>query len=162
MIKVADIINTRGLKGEIKLNIVTDDLEDRFKKGRTLYIDKEIPVTVKSFNVYKGFGYCTFKEIKDINEAEKWKTHSLWIKKSDLPKLDDGTFYYHELMGCTCLNEKNENCGVVSDILETGAHIVLRVSKDDTSFLMPFVPAFIQSVNPDEKIIIFTEMEGLR
>ena len=162
MIKVGEIINTRGLKGEVKLNILTDDFEHRFSKGRVLYIDRKIPVTVKSFGMHKGFGYCLFKEISDINDAEKWKTHSLWIKKEDLPKLEEGTYYYHELMGCTCFNENHEECGTVTDILETGAHIVLRVTQDDASFLLPFVPAFIQSVDIDQKIIVFKEMEGLR
>lgn len=163
MIKVAQIINTRGLKGECKLYLYTDDTEHRFEKGRVLYMDKNTPITVRSFSTSKGLGYAKFEGIDTIEQAEKLKGKYLWIKKEDLPETDEDEYYYHELNGCQVFNEKGEDTGTVVDILETGANIVLRVQKEDgSSYLLPFVDAFVDDVDIDNKKITITEMEGLR
>lgn len=162
MIKVAKIINTHGLKGECKMFIVTDDPKHRFAKGRTLYIDKEHPLTVVRYREQKCFGYCYFEGIDTIEKAELLKNKDLYIQQSELPDLEKGQYYYHELMGCSVFNEANEDLGNVVDILETGANLVLRVKKDSASFLLPFVPAFIVSVDKSDKRISIREMDGLR
>lgn len=162
MIKVGTIINTHGLKGECKIYLVTDDVQDRFAKGRILQLSDGRSLTVSSFRMQKGFGYAKFEEIKDINEAEKLKTMDLLISKEALPVLEKGTYYYHELMDCTVYDETGAEAGIVSDILETGKHIVLRVQKGKSSFLLPFVPTFIIDVDPSAKKLVFKDMEGLR
>ena len=162
MVKVATIINTHGLKGECKLYLFTDDVQDRFKKGRKLYIDENNYLTVQSFRMQKGFGYAKFAEVPSIDEAEKLKQTVLWIKEEDLPSLEPGHYYYFELMHCRVLNTQHEDLGEVIDILETGANLVLRVKSKGNSFLLPFVPAFIVDVNKEAHEITIREMEGLR
>lgn len=163
MIKVGTIINTHALKGECKIYLVTDDPQHRFQKGRTLYFKDGTPIVVNKFRMQKGLGYCFFEGIDSIEKAEQLKTKELFIKKEDLPELEeDGSFYYHELMDCTVFNENEEELGTVTDILETGANLVLRVSKGKSSFLLPFVDAFIQVVDVENKEIEIKEMEGLR
>ena len=162
MIKVAQIINTHGLKGECKLYLVTDDPQHRFEKGRVLHLEDGRTLTVVRYRGQKGFGYCYFEGIDSIEKAEQLKTKNLFIAKDDLPELEEGQYYYHELMNCTVYNEEKENLGEVVDILETGANLVLRVKSKNTSFLLPFVPAFIVDVNKDTHEIIIREMDGLR
>ena len=147
MIKVAQIINTHGLKGECKLYLVTDDPQHRFEKGRVLHLEDGRTLTVVRTRIEK---------------AEQLKTKNLFIAQDDLPELEEGQYYYHELMNCTVYNEEKENLGEVVDILETGANLVLRVKSKNTSFLLPFVPAFIVDVNKDTREIIIREMDGLR
>lgn len=162
MIKVATIINTHGLKGECKLYLFTNDVSHRFQKGRKLVLDANTSLTVQSFRMQKGFGYAKFEEITSIEQAQDFKQRNLWIRKEDLPQLEDGHYYYFELMHCKVINTQGEKLGEVSDILETGAHITLRVSEGGTSFLVPYVPAFIQSVDIEHKLITIREMDGLR
>lgn len=97
-----------------------------------------------------------------IEKAEQLKTKNLFIAQEDLPELEEGQYYYHELMHCTVFNEEKENLGEVVDILETGANLVLRVKSKENSFLLPFVPAFIVDVNKEAHEITIREMEGLR
>lgn len=162
MIKVAKIINTRGLKGECKLYLYTDDAAHRFENGRVLYLDEKTPVTVKGYSENKGLGYVKLEGVDTIEAAEKLKGKSLYLPMSDLPETEDGEYYYHELMDCHVFNEAGEDTGVVSDILETGANLVLRVSQGKESYLLPFVEAFVKDVFPEEKKITIQEMEGLR
>lgn len=137
MIKVAQIINTHGLKGECKLYLVTDDPQHRFEKGRVLHLEDGRTLTVVRYREQKDFGYCYFEGIDSIEKAEQLKTKNLFIAQDDLPELEEGQYYYHELMNCTVYNEEKENLGEVVDILETGANLVLRVKSKNTSFLLP-------------------------
>ena len=162
MINVAKIINTRGLKGECKVYLYTDDPAHRFEKGRVLYLDEKEPVTVESFSMSKGLGYVKFKGINTVEQAEALRGKVLCIPKDQLPEKDEDEFYYHELMNCKVINQHGEDTGTVSDILETGANLVLRVSKDGSSYLFPFVNAFVKEINLDDKVIHIEEMEGLR
>ena len=63
----------------------------------------------------KGFGYCYFEGVDSIEKAEQLKTKDLFIAQEDLPELEEGQYYYHELMHCTVYNEKKEkswrSCG---------------------------------------------------
>lgn len=162
MIQVAKIINTHGLKGECKLYLFTDDPEHRFEKGRILYLNEKDPIKVMRFRMQKGLGYAFFEGIDSIEAAEKLKGDSLYIPIEDLPQTGENEYYYHELAGCKVFNEKKEALGIVSDLLETGANLVLRVKTNDGSFLVPFVDAFVEDVNVEEKTICIKEMEGLR
>ena len=108
MIKVAQIINTHGLKGECKLYLVTDDPQHRFEKGRVLHLEDGRTLTVVRYREQKGFGYCYFEGIDSIEKAEQLKTKNLFIAQDDLPELEEGQYYYHELMNCTVYNEEKE------------------------------------------------------
>lgn len=162
MIQTAKIINTRGLKGECKLYLYTDEPEHRFEKGRTLYLEDGLPLTVEKFSIYKGLGYAFFKGVDTIEEAEKLKNKILYTRPEDIPEAEDGEYYYHQLAGCKVFNDEGEELGTVSDILETGAHLVLRVTGGEKDFLLPFVDAFVTDVDVHEKKMHIKEMEGLR
>ena len=69
MIKVAQIINTHGLKGECKLYLVTDDPQHRFEKGRVLHLEDGRTLIVVRYREQKGFGYCYFEGIDSIEKA---------------------------------------------------------------------------------------------
>jgi 16S rRNA processing protein RimM len=62
------------------------------------------------------------------------------------------------------VNEEGKDLGTVSDILETGANLVLRVKEEgaEKTWLLPFVDAFVIDVDRKDKKIIIREMEGLR
>lgn len=164
MIRIAQIINTRGLKGECKLYLYTDEACDRFRKGNVLYLDDKTPLTVASYSEYKGFGYARFEEITSLEQAETLKGKTLYLPKEKLPEPDEDEFYYHQLIGLEVYNQEGEYTGEVSDILETGANIVLRVKnkKDGKMFLLPFAGQFVKDVDLENHRLVFEEMEGLR
>ncbi|MDO4467629.1 MAG: ribosome maturation factor RimM [Bacillota bacterium] len=163
MIKIATIINTRGLKGECKLYLVSsENAQEQFKKGKVVYLEKEKELKVKSFQILKGMGYAKFEGIDTIEQAEALKTKEIWLPKEEMPALEEDEYYFYELKGCTVYNQNQEMVGTVTEILETGANLVLRVSDGDASFLCPFVKQFVTEVDVKNKRIDIMEMEGLR
>ena len=68
----------------------------------------------------------------------------VWVNSSELPDLESGTFYWHELVGLEVINLQGEILGTVSDLLETGANDVLVVrpnaqSCDQRERLIPYL-----------------------
>ena len=162
MIKVAQIINTHGLKGECKLYLVTDDPQHRFEKGRVLHLEDGRTLTVVRYREQKGFGYCYFEGVDSIEKAEQLKTKNLFIAQEDLPELEEGQYYYHELMHCTVYNEEKEKLGEVVDILETGANdvwVVKRPGQKDA--LIPYIEDVVKAVDIETKQVTIQVLEGL-
>ena len=73
---VGKIVNTHGIKGELKVKASTDFIEERFQKGATLYLEYQgqtIEMTVASHRFHKGHVLVTFENHRDINLVEKYK-----------------------------------------------------------------------------------------
>ncbi len=160
-IKIGVIVNTHGLRGELKVKSFTQFNEIRFKKKQTIYIryrDEDIPVCIQSVKEHKGMLLLTFENLLDINEVEKYKTSELYIDASDLHDLDEDEVYYFDLMGCSVEDQDGNVLGEVEDVIETGANAVLRVNQ---KILIPFVKTFILSFDVKEKRIVVQMMEGL-
>src|SRR5699024_1159938 len=162
---VRKIVNTHGVKGEVRVIRITD-YEERFTPGNTLYIvgkkDEPIPVTVKSHRTHKQFDLLTFEEFTSINRVEKYKDSLLKVAASDLTPLVEGEFYYHEIIGCTVESEEGEKIGQITSILSPGANDVWVVETEEgKEVLIPYIKDVVKEVNIDEKRIRIHLMEGL-
>ncbi|MFS1664274.1 ribosome maturation factor RimM [Streptococcus sp. zg-JUN1979] len=163
---VGTIVNTQGLQGEMRVLSVTDFAQERFKKGQelALFDDKDhfvTTVTIASHRKHKNFDIIKFKDMYHINAIEKYKGHRLKIAKENLQKLDDGEFYYHEIIGLE-VYEDDTFIGRVKEILQPGANdvwVVAREGKRD--LLLPYIPPVVLEVDRDHGRIQVAIMEGL-
>jgi 16S rRNA processing protein RimM len=105
---------------------------------------------------------ATAQELPDRNAAEGMKGARIFIARSSFPTAGDGEYYWIDLIGLSVLNRDGVLLGTVSDLLDTGAHSVLRVrrpdavegaSLDDTERLIPFVAHFIDGVSLEQRRI---------
>lgn len=160
-IKIGIIVNTHGLKGELKVKSFSDFNEIRFQKGNHLFIEyrgEMIEVEVITYREHKGMVLITLKGLEDINLVEKYRECNIFINKDDLHDLEEDEVYFFDLMGCEVYLEDGELLGEVEDVLETGANAVLRVNK---KILVPYVDAFIKDANIKEKKIVIYKVDGL-
>lgn len=165
-IKIGKIINTHGIKGELKIESWSDFDQDRYQKGNTIYVLHEetpAPFTVQSFRKHGGFSLVSFAEIKDINEAEKYKNDEVMIEESARKELTDGHYYRNEIEGLDAFDENGSRIGVVTAVEETkGAQNNLRIQRENQEdALVPFVPLFIKDVDLEKKKITIHVIEGL-
>ena len=158
---IGTIVAPHGVRGDIRILPQTEHPEQfldldylLLENGRTLHLTNA--------RFHKRMVLIKCREVNNMNEAEVLRGQKVFIYTEDLPELEEGQYYYHELMHCTVYNEEKEKLGEVVDILETGANLVLRVKSKGNSFLLPFVPAFIVDVNKEAHEITIREMEGLR
>lgn len=165
-LNVGKIINTHGLKGELKILSRTNFEEERFKEGSKLLITqgnkvvKEVEVEFARF--HKGKYLIKFVGINDINEAEIYKNMQIKVSDEYLCDLDEGEFYFYEIIGCEVFDENKNLLGEVIDILQTGANDVWVVkSLNNKEYLIPYIDDIIKEINIEEKKIFIAKMEGL-
>ncbi len=161
-VKVGNIVNTFGLRGEVKVKCLTEFPEIRFREQQQLYIDCAgdfVVVFVKSMRWYKENLLVLFRDLEDINLVEKYKGYDIYISKDDVHTLPVGQYYYFELTGCD-VYENNKCIGTVSSV-EDGYQTLLRISTGEKEVLVPYVPAFIENVDVAARRIDINSIEGL-
>lgn len=162
---VGKIINTCGLKGELKVSNYSDFVKERYKKGNVVSVindDETIneELTVASFRCNDKFLYVRFEGIDTIEKAEKYKGSSIYVDTSVLKKIDDDTFYYYELLNMEVYFD-NKLIGKISEVNDYGAQDIIRVDTNKESILVPFINDFIESVDVSNKKIVLKNIEGL-
>jgi len=91
MIYVMQIVNTHGIRGEVKALHFTDG-EVFFKKVKTVYKKDNTPVKILSHRFQKGAVLLKLEGVDDVDTAEKLKFTELYAKEEDLPRLPKGEY----------------------------------------------------------------------
>lgn len=164
-IKIGVLIKPFGIKGEMRVYSMTDFPQERFKKGKTVYLKTEKghePFKVASFRIHKDEPLVSFEGYQDINLIEKYAKAEIEIRKEDLHRLKEGEYYFFELKGLEVIDQKANCIGTVLQVEEGAANNNLRViTTDKKEVLIPYVPAFIKKVDLEAKRIIVNVIEGL-
>lgn len=164
MFVIGKIVNTHGIKGEVKVLQTTDFIE-RFDVGETIYIKvKDIyeAVTIKTSRLHKNNLLISFDEYSSINDVEGFKDKELYIHADQQHELNEGEYYYHQIIGCQVETLEGEKLGQVDAILSPGANDVWVVKANDgKEYLIPYIPQVVKDIKLEEKLIVIEPMEGL-
>ncbi|MEN2464596.1 ribosome maturation factor RimM [Ornithinibacillus sp. FSL M8-0202] len=165
MFTVGKIINTHGIRGDLKVLRVSD-FDDRFKVGNLLYLVTNEKVVreleIDGHRIHKGFDLIHFKGLNNINDVEHYKGSTLKIKESQLTELDENEYYYHEIIGCEVFTTDEESIGKVKEILAPGANDVWVVKQPKgKDILIPYIEEVVKEIDVDHKRIVIEPMEGL-
>ncbi|MFS0751869.1 ribosome maturation factor RimM [Oceanobacillus sp. 1P07AA] len=161
---IGKIVNTHGIRGEVKVVRITD-FEDRFTPGNKVYLQDENnykPLTIDTHRVHKGFDLIQFKGYGNINDVEAFKGLMLSIDEDQLTDLEEDAYYYHEIVGCKVITTDGAELGKVKEILSPGANdvwVVQRVKAKD--LLIPYIEQVVKEVDIDNQLIKIQLMEGM-
>ncbi|MDO4814131.1 MAG: ribosome maturation factor RimM [Gemella sp.] len=165
-LKVGKIVNTHALKGELKIISSSDFIDERLEVGSELLITRGNQVVkeviVESAREHKGAFLVKFEGIDSIEEAEKFKNLQLKVDEEHLEELEDGEFYFYEIIGCKVVDENDATIGEIVDILQTGANDVWVVKTDkNKEVLIPYIEDVVKKIDIENKVINIEVMEGL-
>ncbi len=163
-LEVGKIINTHGLKGEVKIATWTDYPEDFEEIGKVYIKTKAGNEVLNILNVkyQKNNIIVKFKEISDINEAEKYKGLVVLADREDLPELEDGAHYIADLIGLEVVNEEGEVLGKLVDVFNTGANDIYDVKREGKrNLLLPVIDEVVKDIDLQTGKITVHVMEGL-
>ncbi len=150
-ILVGKIVNTFGIKGELKVVSNFEYASKVFTKDFILYIgnnkNKEI---IESVRVHKNNYLVLLNNYNNINEVLKYVGSNLYIDKNDL-KLEDNEYLLSDLIGME-VYDNNSLLGVVIDY-ENGNNKLIKV-KGEKVFYIPLINRYIIEVNKKERKII--------
>ncbi|MDQ0217102.1 ribosome maturation factor RimM [Peribacillus cavernae] len=164
---VGKIVNTHGIMGEVRVISRTDFQEERYKEGNTLFLfieneNEPIELKITSHRTHKNFDLLTFENYTNVNMSESLKGGLLKVPESQLGKLDEGEYYFHEIIGCTVYTDEGGEIGKVREVLTPGANDVWVIKgMGGKDILIPYIDGIVSEVDIESKKIIITPMEGL-
>lgn len=157
---VGEIVNTFGIKGEIKLSPETID-ENRFENPNPYYIgDDKVKVHIEKHRKQKSVLIIKFKEFNNINDVEKFKKQKLYVEKSDLVDLGENEYFIHDLIGLKVINDGKE-IGKLSNVLQGYSNDVYAIRTKEKEILIPAVKDFIKEVDIENNKIYVNLIEGM-
>ena len=165
ILEIGQIVNTRGLRGEIKINSFSED-KHRFEKLSTILVKNKKEYTeyeIQKVTYSKNQIVLKLKGIDHIDYAEKLKNLYVYVKKSDLDELPEGVYYIADLIGINVYNELGEYIGKLDDIIKTKNANDVYVVRDDVGALkyLPNIPEVLKKIDlPNGKIIVHL-IEGI-
>lgn len=166
-LNVGTIVNTQGLKGEVRVISTTDFPDLRYKKGNTLRLfmpdgKGTADLTIKSHRKQKNFDIVSFEGYPSINDVEKFRDGVLKISKDELNELEDDEFYYHEIIGLKVIDEDGKELGEVTEILTPGANDVWVVKKKgQKDIYLPYIESVVKKVDINDGKVFVDIPEGL-
>ncbi len=150
---VGRIGRPHGLRGEVTIEVRTDDPADRYACGATLATDPADrgPLTVSAARWQSGRLIVAFEGYDDREAAEELRDTMLHIDSADLaPLADPEEFYDHDLIGLRVVTVGGEHVGAVADVLHHGQDLLVVTgaeARSGTEILIPFVTALVPEVD---------------
>jgi len=164
-LQVGIIASTHGIKGEVKVFPTTNDAK-RFTKLKSAYIDlgtEKMEIHIEQVKFFKKMVILKFKEFQDINEVERFKSKSILVTRDNAVKLEKDEYFIADLIDISVKTDENEDLGILTDVLETGANDVYVVTtKENKEILIPAIKDCILEVDIEERTMLVHLLEGLR
>lgn len=163
-LEIGQIINTFGIKGEVKVFPLTDDIK-RFDDLETVYVKnkKESQLyNIESIKYHKNFVLIKFKGINTVEQAEILRNSYLEVDRAQAIPLNEGEYFIADLIGLEVYSDEGKLIGKVDDIYNTGANDIYVV-KDDLGkqTLLPGIKDVIKNVDLEKGQIIVHLIPGL-
>ena len=157
MVYVGEIVNTHGIKGELRIISDFKYKEKVFINGNNLYLGKRKQrVVIDSYRKHKNYDMVKFNDINDINDAIIFKGDEVYVKREDL---DIDGYVDEDIIGLKVYDE-DKLIGKVTSIIKNKQEILV-VKNRNKSYLIPFVNEFIKNIDLDKKILSINVIEGL-
>lgn len=159
MIEVMKIVNTHGVRGEVKA-IYFADSPEFFEEVNVLFDKKGNEYKVSNIREHKGAILLNIDGVNDMTAAERLKGISLYARREDFPALPEGEYYLTDLIGLKAEADGAE-IGEVTDIIEKAQNLIVIKKADGSEALIPQCDAFIEKVALEEGKIYINTIEGL-
>lgn len=153
---VGQIINTHGIKGEVKVYPLTDDIK-RFRKLKKVYIN----------GIERQIVWCKFQAdrvilkiegIDSIEDAVKYKEKYIEVSREDAVKLPEGRYFVADIIGCTVVDENGVDYGKIYDVIHTKNNDVYWI-KEGKELLIPVLKDIVVNIDVENQKITIKPVE---
>ena len=163
-IAIARIARTRGIRGEVLADLYTD-FPDRFNTLEEVWLEfadgRRVRMTVEDTWEHKGRRVLKFAGIDDMGTAQAFAGCWVQIPADQAMQLPEGTYYDHDLVGCSVEDTQGTHLGVVDEVLRIAENSQLVVKAVGREYLIPAVESICIRISIEEKRIIVDPPQGL-
>lgn len=155
LVYIGDLVNTHGLKGEVRILSNFEQKDKIFKTGNQLRIfNSDLEIT--SYRVHKNYDMVTFKGIETIEDVLMYKGEKVYIDRD----LYDIGFIVSDLVGFEVYTE-DKFIGKVDSIMESPKNYILVIIDNNKRHLVPYVDEFVKDIDIENKKLTIDVIEGL-
>ncbi len=155
-LECAIIINTHGVKGDVKLESLCDSPEVLADLSRVFIKEKENYKEIKVLHasVFKNFVLATLEGVTDMDQAAAMKGTVLYAARDDF-ELEEGDYFIADLIGLPVIDNKSgETYGKIADVVNRGASDIYVVDTPKGQRMMPVVEEFVKSIDLEKGIFV--------
>ena len=161
---IGKIVGAHGLEGTHKIRSYAESLSI-FKPGSAILIrsdsGREASYEIKWIKSHTKTPLLALRGIADRDQAEAMIGSELFIHQSELPQLDEDSFYWYELIGIDVFTTEEEYLGRIESIIETGSNDVYVAKNGAKEILIPALASVVVDVNLEQKRMRVNLPEGL-
>ena len=159
LIQIGKIVNTHGIKGELRLLSKFPYKNKVFIKNMKIYINKENEETINTYRRHKNFDMITLDGYSNINDVLKYKGKYVYVNKDDI-KLDNNNYLDEEIIGLEVIYE-DEIKGIVKDIERYEKTNILVIKSNEKEYLIPYNYNIIEKIDINTMKIYIKNIKGL-
>ncbi|MFP4095940.1 MAG: ribosome maturation factor RimM [Cyclobacteriaceae bacterium] len=159
------ISKTHGLQGEVHA-VLDVDFPEAYEEMESVFLQLQgsgtlIPFFIENFRLQKDSVIVKFEEIDSIEQAEELLKAQLYLPLDQLPQLDEGQFYFHEIIGFRIEDELLGTLGSVKDVYEAGPQTLLAMDYQQQEVLIPLTDEIVTKVDKAQQTVYTRLPEGL-
>ncbi len=159
-LEAGKIVNTHGLRGEIKITPWTD-YPEVYEEIAELYLEDGTAFEIKSVKYHKSSVIIKLKGVDDVNDAERLKNKVVYVLRESIDDLPDDTYFVVDLIGLEVF-EGEAFLGKITEVISTGSNDVYVVSREgEKDILIPALREVVEEVNVNEGYMKVKIPEGL-
>ena len=151
LFSVGQIVNTHGIKGEVKVIPLTDD-PNNFKRYKKVLVDDEWK-KILGVKFQKDRLILKLEGIETMNDAETFKQKYLYVPRDEEPELEENEDYVCDIIGCSVYDTEDKFLGEVFEVISTKNNDVYWIKKPK-ELLIPVLSDIVFDVDVDEKKIV--------
>ena len=159
LIKIGKIVNTHGIKGELRLLSKFPYKDKVFIKNMPIYINKEDKEIINTYRKHKNFDMITLEGYTNINEVLKYKGKLVFVDSEDI-KLDEDNYLDEEIINLTAVFQ-NEEKGIINNKKRYNKTVILVIKNNDKEYLIPYNKNIIDKIDINNKKIYIKDINGL-
>jgi 16S rRNA processing protein RimM len=158
---IARVVKPWGVRGEIKLEVLTG-FPDQIERLKRVYVgSKAVPHDVAHFHWHSGELLLQLADVRDRNAAELLRGQLVQIPHEEAVPLKPGEYYEHQIIGLHVTTTEDEPLGQVVEVLATGANDVYVVQGPRGQVLLPARVEVVRSIDLEAGTMTVTLLPGL-
>ena len=155
---VGVIIGAWGLRGDVKVQ-AHSDYPGRFVPGSSVYLDNERCDILRVHGHKVGY-VVGLDGVPDRTSAELLRGKTLTVPASELPGLDDDTFFYFDIIDMAVRTVDGDELGRIEEILSAGGNDVYVVRGTDKEVLIPAARDYVDEVDVENGVMTVSLPDG--
>ncbi len=160
--QLGEVIKTHGLNGEV--NVYLDvDFPDEYQNLESVFLEQQgklIPFFIESIQISNKKALVQFEDINSIETAKPLIKSKIFLPLSQLPKLKDDQYYFHDLIECE-VYEDSKKLGLIKKVIDLSGNQLLSVHLENKEILIPLKDEILINVDIPNKKVIVKLPEGL-